>query len=408
MKDASSIKGPTGTSPGIELNGGWHDAGDYVKFTLTTAYSTYLLLLAYQQFPELFDHWISFGLPAPLQEAKIGLEWLMKAHPTENRLISQVQSSLDHDIGWRLPESDPLTDTRVGWEFSSKATAGSAAAALALGSAIFSKRGDDQFAAKCLQHASQIFALTLSNALPDRENRPDSNYYDNNSSDNIALGAIELYRATNDFQYLQISKQLTDSIGAGGWISWGDVQGLAAFRLAEYYPDARENLGRALEEYRKNGEKNPYCYPFDFYPWGSSNLQSGIGILAAVYELAGGGDGYRYLAARQRDALFGANPFGISYFSGVGDRFARNFHHQVAFIKKVTLPGAIAEGPISRKEFDAASIRLENADPLLSLQSEAAVYHDDRMDYLTNEPTISGNAQAYFLLCWYAKGYHSR
>ncbi len=402
LMDVSSVKTSERTSSGFDLTGGWHDAGDYIKFTLTTAYSTHLLLLTYQLFPDLFDKWMFFGLPAPVVEARVGLDWLMKAHPSSKRLISQVQDLSDHGVGWRLPEADPLAGRRVALEYSSKATAGSAAAALALGAGVFTGLGDHRYAAKCLEHANQIFASAQSNILPDEDCRPDSHYYDSDPRDNIALAAVELYRATGENRYLVISKALIDTLGAGGWVSWGNVEGLAAFRLAEYYPRARDYLGIALREFVANAEKNPYGYPFKTYPWGSLSLQTGVGMLAIGYELTGGGDEFRRLAVRQRDAILGANAFGISYFSNIGELCAKNFHNQVSYLKKIPLPGGIAEGPISRKAFEASGIRLELSDMFIDLQSEPAVYHDDPRDFLTNEPTIAGNAQAFLLLSWYA------
>ncbi len=404
LMDASGVKAVDRTSPGFDLTGGWHDAGDYIKFTLTTAYSTHLLLLTYQLFPDLFKKWVFFELPAPVAEGKIGLDWLMKAHPSRNRLISQVQDVSDHEVGWRLPEADPLAGNRLAWEYSSKATAGSAAAALALGATVFTQLGDRLYATKCLEHAIEIFALSQSNQLPDQEYRPDSLYYDGDPRDNLALAGIELFRATGESKYLTFSKQFIDTLGAGGWISWGDVQGIAAFRLAEHYPAAREYLEIALHEYQTNADKNPYNYPSTIYPWGSLSLQTGVGIMAVLFEIAGGDAVYQRLAVRQRDAIFGANPYGISYFSGVGENYAKHFHNQISYLKKIPLPGGISEGPISRKEFLASAIHLELPDIFLNLHSEPAVYHDDPRDYLTNEPTIAASAQAFFLLSWYANG----
>jgi hypothetical protein len=38
----------------IDVTGGWHDAGDYTKFLNTTAFSTYMLLFAYEFDPQKF------------------------------------------------------------------------------------------------------------------------------------------------------------------------------------------------------------------------------------------------------------------------------------------------------------------------------------------------------------------
>ncbi len=38
----------------VNVSGGWHDAGDYLKFGVTTGFATTLMLHAYQRHPEVF------------------------------------------------------------------------------------------------------------------------------------------------------------------------------------------------------------------------------------------------------------------------------------------------------------------------------------------------------------------
>ena len=47
---------------GLDLSGGWHDAGDNVKFALTTSWTVYALLKSYEAFPAAHgDAWGSAG-----------------------------------------------------------------------------------------------------------------------------------------------------------------------------------------------------------------------------------------------------------------------------------------------------------------------------------------------------------
>ena len=97
----------------VDVSGGWFDAGDYLKFTHSTAYNDVLLfssarLLGDRTPPEL------------LAEARHGLSWLMKMwRPQHRTLLIQVGIGSgnragtfrgDHDL-WRLPEADDA-DTR--------------------------------------------------------------------------------------------------------------------------------------------------------------------------------------------------------------------------------------------------------------------------------------------------------
>src|SRR5678810_406078 len=96
----------------IDVVGGWHDASDYLQYSSTSANATYHLLMAYRDFPQAFkDEKLANGLEGKngmadvLDEAKWGLDWLLKMHPKKNWMFNQVGDDRDH-IGMRIPKED--------------------------------------------------------------------------------------------------------------------------------------------------------------------------------------------------------------------------------------------------------------------------------------------------------------
>ncbi|MFT6717184.1 MAG: hypothetical protein ACJA0Q_001835 [Saprospiraceae bacterium] len=75
-----------GKDAGVELTGGWHDCGDYLKFNHTGAYAAVALLQAYTWFPESYpDEYaqdyssgLPNGVPDILDEVKIYTDYLLK------------------------------------------------------------------------------------------------------------------------------------------------------------------------------------------------------------------------------------------------------------------------------------------------------------------------------------------
>ncbi len=96
----------------IDVVGGWHDASDYLQYSTTSANATYHLLMAYRDFPKVFtDEKQANGLDGRngiadvLDEAKWGLDWLLKMHPKDDWMFNQIGDDRDH-IGMRIPKED--------------------------------------------------------------------------------------------------------------------------------------------------------------------------------------------------------------------------------------------------------------------------------------------------------------
>jgi membrane protein DedA with SNARE-associated domain len=68
-------KGGPGEGTRVRADGGWHDAGDYIKFLITAGYATHLMLATYVRHPEAFPDDDANGVPDVLEEARVGLEW---------------------------------------------------------------------------------------------------------------------------------------------------------------------------------------------------------------------------------------------------------------------------------------------------------------------------------------------
>jgi hypothetical protein len=91
-----------GKDVGVDLSGGYYDAGDHVKFALPMASSMTLLGLGVVQYR---DAYVTSGLlPQMLDALKWGTDWLIKAHPSANVFYAQVgNGSADHAF-WGAPE----------------------------------------------------------------------------------------------------------------------------------------------------------------------------------------------------------------------------------------------------------------------------------------------------------------
>jgi endoglucanase len=102
-----------GADAGIDLTGGYHDAGDEVKFGFPMAFS--MTMLGWGGIDEASGYTKSGQNTYLLRNLRWGDDWLLKAHPSANVLYGQVgDGGSDHSF-WGPPEENPSPRPPPPW-----------------------------------------------------------------------------------------------------------------------------------------------------------------------------------------------------------------------------------------------------------------------------------------------------
>lgn len=217
--DGYTMYGPMPDSTHIDVSGGWHDASDYLQYATTSANATYHLLAAYRDFPAVFeDEYQTNGLDGRngqadvLDEAKWGLDWLLKMHPKKDWLFHQIADDRDHQ-GLRLPNKDEVSygkgserpvyfatgEPQGLGKFKNRSNglasvAGKFSSAFALGSELFHQK-DQQYAKLLLDKSRSAYHLGLKKpgVQQTAPNRAPYFYEEDNWTDDMELAAASLY-----------------------------------------------------------------------------------------------------------------------------------------------------------------------------------------------------------------------
>jgi len=452
--DGRTAYGPLANGTYLDARGGWHDAADLLKYQLTSGNATAQMLLAYQmgslksganQAPAILADQVNAlgqpypnGIPDVLDEARWGLEWMLKLHPAPDQLYHQVADDRDH-AGRRLPQNE---NADYGWgkgsarvlyfadgrpqglqKYKSESTgvanlAGRYAAAMALAYQIWKDDPRQQpFAERCLQAGKEVYDLGRAKEGAQQGNSYGAPYrYEETTwADDMEWGAAELYRATRKRQYLADAKRYAKLAASESWMGqeqtghyqYYPFMNAGHFRLydlvdrqvkkalATYY---QEGIERCL----RTGDGNPYCIGVPFI-WCSNNLTTALATQCLLYELMTGDTRYHEFAVKQRDWLLGRNPWGYTMFTEVGSVFPKDPHLMTMQLTKRPIRGGLVDGPVYERIFKSLKgVSITEPDSLAAFQGPA-VYHDDVQDYSSNEPTMDGTASAILLwaLCNY-------
>ena len=443
--DGRTAYGPLTNDTYLDATGGWHDAADLLKYLLTSGNATAQMLLTYALAVTPAEKAVfadnvnalgqpyTNGIPDVLDEARWGLEWMLKLHPAPGQLYHQVADDRDH-IRNRLPQNE-IVD--YGWgkggarvvyyadgqpqglrQYKSQSTgvanlAGRYAAAMALAYQIWKNDPAQRvFAERCLQAGKEVYQLGRAHEGVQQGNSYSAPYrYEETTwADDMEWGAAELFRATGERRFLDEAKHYADLAGSESWMGkeqtghyqYYPFMNAGHFRLydlvdrkfkkklAGYYEEGIERCIRA-------GEKNPYRIGVPFI-WCSNNLTTALVTQCLMYERLTGDHRYREFAALQRDWLLGRNPWGYSMFTEIGPKCPRDPHLMTMQIMKRPVRGGLGDGPVYERIFKSLKgVTITEPDPLAAFQGQA-VYHDDTHDYSSNEPTMDGTASA--ILLW--------
>ncbi len=400
LSDVVRLIGDKNHPNGVDATGGWHDASDYIKFLSTAALTTYMLIFSYE-FDKTkfgFDN-NKNGVPDVLEEAKVGLDWLLRCNYAKDKLVTQVQDLKDHDVGWRMPEDDTLRYDRPGYVGIGKNQIGLFAATMALASRVWSEKFlNYDFAKRCLDAAENLYSIR--NEVPDIDTSGTGSYRDKTFLGKLALGAVELYLTTRQKNYLENAITYADSAGSDYWWSWGNINSLADYRLAKIEPRFSKYILYNLTSFNSNKDSSAFNEG-TAYTWGTTNSLLGVTLQAILYKRLTGSNKFDSLALDQRDYVLGRNPWGLSFIYNFGSLFPKHLHSQIAYFHGGYLPGALSAGPAPESMLKQFQIKRENHEYDF-FNSDSIKYYDDRSDYITNEPTITSNATALFVFGYYS------
>ena len=429
----------------VDAEGGWFDAGDFLKFTHTAAYGDVLLYASARE--------LGAAAPATLTtEAAYGEQWLSKMWNQQTKtLYLQVGIGSgddagtyfgDHDI-WRTPQADttdhstvdvyaaqqrPVFEAAAPGQPISPNLAGRVSAAFALAAQADVRTNRSKALAE-LQSATSLYALANTSNPPDplTTSLPEDFYPESSWHDDMELGGAEIALASQ-------------ALGqpAGGYLAaaghWAQAYlasdaGSDTFNLYDTSALAHTDLVRALDAagdpavavsrtalindlkrqvqvgathaasdvFRAAGDIDNFDVDSHTFGWIATE---------AWYTDLSHDHSFDAFATQQRDWLFGDNAWGTSFMVGEGDTFPKCMQHQAANLNGSTdgtSPidvGAVVNGPNSADLFDPSQGGIggyqdgmvpcppDGSDAYAAFDGHGSDYIDDVRSWQTDEPAL--------------------
>ena len=378
----------------VDVAGGFHDAGDHVKFGMPENYAASTVGWGYYEFR---DAYVKTGQDDHVETIlRYFNDYLMKCTFLDDNgeVVAHCYQVGDGDIDhayWNSPEVDKMARPAFFLTGDKPQTdyVASAAASLAINYLNF-KDTDEEYAEKSLKYATALFDFAMSHEkeLSDNGDGPKAYYNSSKWEDDYCWAAAWLYKITGDHKYLEEIFPNYDYYAAPCYVyCWNDMWGGVQCILGEISMDKPAKEGEHvypdfIEEFKVAAGKSPYeemnCWasvakavdtymtggvgtitPAGYFwlnTWGSARYNTAAQLIALVYDkYNNNGPGkYSEWAKGQMEYIMGKNPMERSYIVGYNENSVKYPHHRAASgltkcedpdPHRYVLYGALAGGP---------------------------------------------------------------
>ena len=373
--------------------GGWHDAGDYGKYTVNTGVTMGVLFMAWQQFQShLKDIALNIpdtavGYPDFLKELKWQTDWLFKMqYPDGSGRVSH-KLTRRHFSGFVMPEDDH--EKRFFTDWSTAATA-DFAAVMATAARVF-KPYDADYAQACLDAA--IVSYGCLKKYPENKRADLSDFstggYGTHDDDDRLWAAAAMWETTGQAEYLNDFENGARAVRRkieAVW-DWGNVGNLGMFtyllsdregRNPELLDAVRSDLLKTADGIVQTAKEDVYGRPLGGrYYWGcNGTVARQTVILMTAHYIQPNAD-YVHTSLDAVGHLLGRNVYGRSFVTGLGTQPPLHPHDRRSGADSVEAPwpGYLVGGGHS-----------------------ATDWQDDQDDYKTNEIAINWQAALVYAL----------
>ncbi len=330
-----------GSDVGLDLTGGWYDAGDHVKFNLPMSYSA--TMLAWSVYEDKDSYEASGQLEYIMEDIRWANDYFIKCHPEDEVYYYQVgDGGLDH--GWWGP-AEAMTMNRPAYKVTKDAPGSTvvaeSAASLAACSIVFADT-DEAYSKRCLEHAIALYDFAES-TKSDVGYTAANGFYNSWSgfNDELSWAATWLYMATKDEKYLEKADKYFDlSVGNYKWAQcWDDVYVGSALLLTQITDEDKykSKVEKNLDYWTTgvDGEQITYTPKGLAWldQWGSLRYATTQAFIGATYSEYKGCSKekqkiYMDFAVNQVNYALGSS--GRSYVVGFGENSPSHPHHRTS------------------------------------------------------------------------------
>ncbi|KAH7840938.1 hypothetical protein Vadar_023563 [Vaccinium darrowii] len=354
-----------GAAAGVDLTGGYYDAGDNIKFGFPMAFTATLLSWS------VIDFGRNMGpeLKNAVKAVKWATDYLLKATAVPGVVFVQVGDPISDHSCWERPEDmDTLrTVYRIDRDHPGSDVAGETAAALAAASIVFRSR-DPGYSRLLLDRAVEVFEFAdthrgaYSNSL---RSGVCPFYCDNNGyQDELLWGAAWLHKASRRREYREyivnneVVLRAGETINEFGWdnkhaginvliskeVLMGKADDLRSFQnnADGFICSILPGISHAQVQYspgglifKAGGSNMQHVTSLSFLLLAYSNYLSHSNHIVPCDGRSASPVLLKQLAKHQVDYILGDNPMRMSYMVGYGERYPRRIHHRGSSLPSV-------------------------------------------------------------------------